>query len=386
MATDDGALVLDFGTSSVKAGWSGEDTPRSQFPTVVTRLKPKDAREAREIRRAESIEHSVESVSVSSLAASPDVPLTHPVERGRVIDFDAMEKLLMHTFSIELDTYPESLSVPVLIAETPGMDKGTRERMTQILFETFKVSGVSFASTAVLSLFASGRTRGLVLECGSGVSNVVPVFEGYSLPHAALKLEAAGQDVTEYLQRSLRAQDLPYQAVCDMKHEIANCSPVSGKGSNSAKVEYELPDGTTVNVDGVYTSACVDLLFNPDDYGMDNLDGGLGDMVAKAIDMCDKDLQPDLCRNIVLSGGSTMIRGFSERVRNDVSNKVGGLPLQVVPDSAGIEPGYNSQRKIGAWIGGSILASLDTFGKICVSKQDYEDSGTAAIVHRKAVV
>jgi actin-related protein len=80
-----------------------------------------------------------------------------------------------------------------------------------------------------------------------------------------------------------------------------------------------------------------------------------------------------------------MIKGFSERVKNEVRGGVDG-PINVVPDSTGIEPGYNSQRQIGAWIGGSILASLDTFGKISVSKQDYEDEGSNAnIVHRRCV-
>jgi len=117
-----------------------------------------------------------------------------------------METLLENVFSIELDMYAESLSVPVLVAEAPGTDKETRSRLTQILFETFKVSGVCFANSAVLSLFASGRTRGVVLECGSGLSSVVPVFEGYSLPHALLRLDAAGQDVTEYLKKNIKVR------------------------------------------------------------------------------------------------------------------------------------------------------------------------------------
>jgi actin-related protein len=153
---------------------------------------------------------------------------------------------------------------------------------------------------------------------------------------------------------------------------------------NASKQEYELPDGTTINIDGVFASACVDLLFDPDEYGIENLDGGLGNMLAKSISMCDRDLQPDLYKNIVLSGGTTMIRGFSERVKTELKGTSEGQ-VNVVPDSSGIEPGYNSQRRIGAWIGGSILASLDTFNKISVSKQDYEDSGSANIVHRKTV-
>ena len=148
-----------------------------------------------------------------------------------------------------------------------------------------------------------------------------------------------------------------------------------------------------MKVDGVFASACTDLLFDPDEYGIDNLDGGLAQMIYKAIESCDTDVQPDLWRNVVLAGGTTMIGGFGERVREELvgildskNDNNAHRMIQVIPDATGSEPGYNSQRKIGSWIGGSIFASLDTFGKVLVSKQEYEDAGNASIFHRKAVV
>jgi hypothetical protein len=274
-------------------------------------LESKEARQAKEIRRAESMEEPTTSVNVSGKSAP--VSLKHPVVRGKVdLSDDTMEKLLEHTFSVELDMYSESLAVPVLVSEAPGTDKATRARLTQMLFEQFKVSGVCFANSAVLSLFASGRTRGVVLEVGAGVSSVVPVFEGYSLPHAVLSMDCAGQDVTSFLKQNIN-HELSHQAVQAIKHKVANANKMDGKGKQSEKSEYEvssksgtstpfsllslsltplqLPDGTTINIDGVYASACVDQLFNPDEYGIEAVDGGLGDMLAKSMSMCDKDLQ-----------------------------------------------------------------------------------------------
>jgi len=100
------------------------------------------------------------------------------------------------------------------------------------------------------------------------------------------------------------------------------------------------------------------------------------------------DVQPDFMNNVVLAGGTTMGKGFSDRIKEEVISNLDvsfAHAVNVVPDSCGNEPGYNSQRKLAAWIGGSILASLDTFSKIQVTKLEYEDSGTADIVHRKAV-
>jgi len=56
--------------------------------------------------------------------------------------------------------------------------------MTEIMFETFNVPSLYVACQAVLSLYSTGRTTGLVLDSGEGVTSTVPIYEGYALPHA----------------------------------------------------------------------------------------------------------------------------------------------------------------------------------------------------------
>ena len=149
----------------------------------------------------------------------------HPIEHGIVTSWDNMERLWHHTFYNELRIQPEEH--PVLLTEAPlNLEKfnaANRQKMALIMFEKFNVPAMYMAVHSTLALFATGRSTGLVIDCGYSVSHTVPIYEGYALPHATLRLNLAGRDLTDNLMKILT--DKGYSFATSAEREIVeSCS------------------------------------------------------------------------------------------------------------------------------------------------------------------
>eukprot|EP00440_Ansanella_granifera_P039742 gb/GFBE01043105.1/.p1 GENE.gb/GFBE01043105.1/~~gb/GFBE01043105.1/.p1 ORF type:complete len:392 (+),score=94.82 gb/GFBE01043105.1/:1-1176(+) len=379
------AVVIDVGSGMCKAGFAGDEAPCVMFPSIVGR------KAASMVSAMVGTDQKECYIGEEAHKKRGVLTLVYPLEHGIVQNWDDMEKVWHHTFYNELRVNPDQR--PVMLTEAPLNPKANRERMTQVMFETFRVPAMYVSIQAVLSLYASGRTTGIVLDVGDGVSHTVPVFEGFAIPHATGRLNLAGRDLTAYLARLFTEQGHNFttsaelQIVRDIKEKLgfvavdfeASLAAAEDRSkrlkvspeSSDKDATYELPDGQVIAArDERFRAA--ELLFQPHLGGKDLQ--GVHSLVHSSITSCDVDLRRDLFGAVVLSGGTTLLPGFPERLEKELKS--------LAPSTVRVKVVAPPERRFSVWIGGSILADMSSFQQKYITREEYNESGPS-IVHRK---
>jgi centractin len=351
--------------------------------------------------------------------------LSHPIHHGEVLDWSEMEVLWRHCYGEVLGggNPRASESRPLLLTTPPTATPTSRAATAEVLFESLRVPSLHLPPTSTLALYATGRTTGLVLECGEGVSAATPVYEGFALPHACVRGGYGGGEVTGELALLLRrggcslATGAEREGVRGLKEAAcyvaldppaaeaslvaagggggggggrrhggggggssfsASAAP-SSSGSSTATTppttsQHTLPDGTVLEL-GPELFRAPECLFNPARVGLE--DPGVGAAVVGAVAKCDMDVRRALLGGIVCAGGSTAMRGFPQRLLREVR--------AAAPPGAKVAVWAPSERKVLTWVGGSILASLSTFRDLAVTREEWEEEGPNALIRRGGI-
>lgn len=410
-----GAIVIDIGSNTTRVGFAGEDTPRGDIPSIVGVIENKII----ENEGKENIEKKYYLDTTSITAVRENMELKPFLQDGMIEDFDLFEKMMDHIYSkhIHVNTTEEN---PVLMSEASWNVRSKREKICEIMFEKYKVPAFFLVKNSMLAAFANGRSTGLVLDCGAAHASAVPIQDGYVLQQAIVKEQIGGDYITQlckqyfehkkieivpsYLVASkqqfkegeppkwTRKQNIPTlteswmnyankKVVQDYQQSVLQVSTDAPYDKSTAAtypiVHHEFPNG--LNFESSWERFLIpEKLFNPHEAGEGIPDTpnalDMTQLVTTSVGMCDIDLRPALYATLIVTGGNSLITGFTERLQMELSSKIPpSMRLKLITASQA------SERRFGTWIGGSILASLGTFNQMWISQSEYRECGKAQV-------
>jgi actin len=374
-------LVIEH-SSIIKAGFASDCCPRAVYPCNVSRpiMSPHFMSLTRGLSSSTYYYVGDEGYSKREI-------LQHrlSIDRGYInkkpyhnkydvwTPWQDVERVLHHTFKNELRVAPEVH--PVLLSYNIGHEPSDYEKLSQIAFEQFCVPLLCFTNPSHMSLLASGRTTGTVVNCGHGLTLISSFIDGQALPKHVHT--TGGEYITNYLVNLLYGRGYAFEIaaeqkiVNDIKESIGFASLNFEKDLKTSAVSteleksYQLPDGRLISV-GSERFRAVECLFNPIDQEHVSLQHG----VMQVLDQNNMKMWREIMlQNIVLTGNGSSFKNLDHRLQNEL-DKLAGQSTRV-----------SLTDRYASWTGGSIFASRSLKMNEWISKDEYEEQG-AVIIHK----
>ena len=423
-----GALVFDLGHYSLRVGYAQEVTPKAEIPTVMgigedgncnaSKVEPMNIDDKKPDNNIiqSTPKYYIDTTNLHVPRKGMEV-VTY-MKDGMIEDWDHFEKVLDYTYSKVIQS--ETEYHPVLFSESPWNIRNKREKLTELMFEKYNVPAYFLVKNAVLAAYANGRATGVIVDSGLTHTSAIPVQDGYVLKQAIVTTPLGGDYISMQCQQFLQENDVDLSPAYMIESkevvkdhdkprwvkkknlpEVRNSwhnymvkkliqdfqattlqvfeTPYDEKiVSNIPASPYEFPTGYRKNF-GSERFRIPEALFDPSMVQMrggmvGNTMLGVGHIVTTSVGMCDIDVRPALYGSVIVTGGNSFIHGFPERLNRDLLMRISSsIKLKL------ISANECAERRFGAWIGGSILASNGTFQKMWISSQDYQESGKSLV-------
>uniref|UniRef100_A0A0N5AM89 Actin n=1 Tax=Syphacia muris TaxID=451379 RepID=A0A0N5AM89_9BILA len=411
-----GALVFDAGSHSFRVGFAGEEYPKGDLPSQVgiqelvdkvdnTIDQPDDTKKIRKYYIG-STQLGVPRTNMEIASLTKD---------GMIEDWDIFEQLVDYAYKRVLNA--ESQYQPVLFTEPAWNVSPKREKLIELMFEKYNVPAFYLIKNAVLACFANGRTAGLIVDSGASQTSAVPVYDGYCVNRGVVKSPIGGDLIAEQCRLMCEEQSIEVvpaykiasKAVVNegekpvwvpkknlpqvtksfeayMKKQVLEdlASTVLQCCDTPIDVEYaeKLPSSPFCFPCGFSKEFQAERIKIPEGlFDLNYLKNvntealmSVSQIAVTSCGMCDIDMRPSLYSGLVVTGGNSFLMGFTERLNHDLAHKCPpAMKLRVSAAPTSLE------RRFGAWIGGSILASLGTFQQMWISRSEYDDTGKGIV-------
>lgn len=321
---------------------------------------------------------------------------------------------------------------PLLITEVSWNTPKAREKAIEIAMESWGCPAFWFSKTPVLAAFAAGKASALVVDVGGANTSVTAIHDGMVLKRSIQKSPVGGLWLSSQIRgmwagsepsvdlvptfmvenkvavdagapAQARLRTFPFEiqpsfrayeeerVVTEFKESVVEVWRGPGRYNTPGNEDFvksqpgrvfEMPDGSNQmwreqrykvsegmwDDSAAYTSADESLRLSKAQT--------IPELIRAALNAVDVDLRPNLLGNVVVTGSTSLLNGFSDRLNGELNAMYPGMKIKI--HAAGL----TSERRFGAWIGGSILASLGTFHQMWISRKEYEENG-AGIVEKR---
>ena len=377
-------IIVDIGSGEVKAGFSGEEKPKTIFKNYFG--EPKYKKVLRTFNK-ESQELNEQYIGDDCEKYLGLIKLRFPVKHGVFEKEQDILSVFNYLYSKLGINSQEIKEHPVLITEPLLNPNVNREKISYSLFDNLGVPALFFASQPILSLFSTSKTSGTILESGEGVTQSCVVYEGYSIPCTYERYNYGGGDVTEYLKNLLKKRgyhfynSTEFRLVNDIKenscfcygNNIKNEIIDAKKSANKNLINYYLPDGSSISI-GDERILAPEILFNPEYIGKEYL--SFPEMIISSVNKVDIQLKQKSYENILLSGGNTCFNGLYEQLHTELKNKL--------IKNMKINLNKTDKPEFSCWIGGNITSTLEIFKKMWVTRNEWNEKGSK-VIHVKTI-
>ena len=384
-------FCIEFGSSLVKAGVCGTRVPSSVFFNGLS--------------RGSYCGDPFEIIGNVVKELYDDVSVQKPIERGKIENFESFCRVWKH--ALGMTQQQQKQAYPMLVILDSCCRREEKKQVFEFAFEEIGAPSMYIGSPPPLALFANGRTTGVVWDVGGACNSVDVVVNGFCVPYANDRTYIAGDEIDGYLHEmlSVRYPEIVWSSsgkfrLEKWKTKFCHVNKNDRSPEDETLELFYLPDGRSMGIVTEKTRCC-EPLFSPKliqrDFvewniqkllwiGRNDINSVIHEMPKDVIKFIISKLQPqtngpaqrirkcirsidqgygsELYKNIVMCGGSTMFRGMEERFEFELSNENLPLPLR---------GRKQKERQYLSWIGGSVLGEMSAFGKVALSKADYEE-------------
>lgn len=350
-------IVIDNGSYNMKAGFAGANHGANvYFRTLIHSEDDK----------------TFIGDTVTGKLINQDCPkIEYPLHSdGVTINFDEMEDIYDYIFRSQMRVDPSENAI--IMTEILNNTKRNREKLTQIMFEKFNIPSFYLDNQCFFSLVHEGKSTGIAINCGYGKTRIAPFHSSCLVNDYASTLDIGGKTIDNYLTQLLSERGHRFENSFQFDENIEKIKKTEcfiaedyqRELSNFNGKEYTIFNGDKILLDSIAFQSC-EVLFDP---SLVNQSKGISDVLCDTISKCDDEIKELLFQNIILSGGSSEVQGFKERLEFDIRNQVSeDTKFRIIAPHA---------RSFLPWNGASSFGCYTRFKNLFISKEEYDEGKT----------